>query len=83
MKTTKILELFIEERGQLEYCGFITFQYYSESQFTPIKERIEAKRYPDFNDCLKSLKRHMRDAVNEGRAKDFQKQRKLAGWDNE
>lgn len=82
MKTgqIKISEVNIEERVQLAYCGDITFQYYNEKQFTPVIETIRVTECPDFESCLKFLKNKMRELVKEKRAKDYAKQRRVAGW---
>ena len=82
MKTgqIKIVELNIEERVQLAYCGDITFQYHNEKQSTPVIETIRATDCTDFESCLKFLKKKMRELVKEKRAKDYAKQRRVAGW---
>lgn len=82
MKTgkIKIVELNIEERVQLAYCGDITFQYYNEKQSTPVIETIRVTDCPDFESCFKFLKSKMREQVKSKRAKDYAKQRRVSGW---
>ncbi len=82
MKTgrIKILEVFIEERMHLAYCGHIVYKYHNEKQFTPVTDKVEVTECEDFEYCLRFLKKKMRELVSERRAKDYAKQRRIAGW---
>jgi len=81
-KEIKIIEIHIEERVQLNYCGKATFQYYNEEEFSPVIETIEVTEAIDFDSCMTFLKTEIRELVSSKRAKDFMKQRKSNGWIN-
>lgn len=76
----KIVALALEERGQLEYCADITFEFYTERQSQNEIHTLRVERCKDYNECISFSKKTMREFVKENRAKDYIKQRKVYGW---